>query len=108
VGRTRLDLIPVALAARSLYERAYGTSPPDAHLLERLNGLAYRLASFGPVYAMDDRRSTSRVITDAELAAGHFTNGATELRFVDGRAPILRLAVPEHSIAKAVEALLRT
>jgi hypothetical protein len=107
VSRTRLDLIPVALAARTVYERAYGTSPPDPHLPERLNGLAYLLASSGGLYAMDPHGASARLMSRAELAAGHFRNGATEFHFLDERAPILHLGVAADRLQEVVAALLR-
>jgi hypothetical protein len=101
-----LDLIPVALAARMVYQRAYGVSPPDAHLMERLNGLAYRLASLGGVYALDARRGSCRRLRSRELACGHFRNGGSELHFLNERAPILQLGVTKQCIEKVVDALL--
>ena len=41
IGIAKLELVPVALAARMLYQRAYGMPPPEPHLADRLNGLAY-------------------------------------------------------------------
>jgi hypothetical protein len=46
------DLIPLSVATRLVYLRAYGGPPPSAHLLSRLNGLAYSIAKFAPIYAM--------------------------------------------------------
>jgi hypothetical protein len=99
------NIIPVALAARLLYERAYGASPPDAHLAERLNGLAYRLARSGRVYALEAGRSAPRRLSRDEIARGHFRHGGRELHFLDGRAPILRLGVSEDAIESALNAL---
>jgi hypothetical protein len=33
VGDSKLDLVPLALAARMVYQRAYGISPPQPWLL---------------------------------------------------------------------------
>jgi len=72
---TKHEFIPVALAARAVYEQAFGAALPDAHLLDRLNGLAYCLARFGRVYAIDERRPTPRRLSSEEIACGHFRHG---------------------------------
>jgi hypothetical protein len=99
------DLIPVPLAARMVYQRAYGASPPEAHLEERLNGLAYRLASAGGVYAMEGPKSGPRRLSPGEIASGHFRNGGQELHFLDERAPIRHLGVTQECIEQAVRAI---
>ena len=96
----------MALAARAVYEQAFGAALPDAHLLDRLNGLAYCLARFGRVYAIDQRRPTPRRLSSEEIACGHFRHGGRELHFLDERAPILHLAVTPECIDKAVKGLL--
>jgi hypothetical protein len=100
------ELIPVALAARMLYEQAYGAAPPDAHLMERLNGLAYWLARYGAVYATDARRAAPRRLSPDQIARGHFRHGGSELHFLDGRAPIVQLAVTRECIDNTVQGLL--
>jgi hypothetical protein len=100
------ELIPVAFAARMLYEQAYGASPPDAHLIDRLNGLAYWLARYGEVYATDARRAAPRRLSPEDIARGHFRHGGSELHFLDERAPIVQLAVTRECIENAVKGLL--
>jgi hypothetical protein len=94
------------LAARMLYQRAYGDAPPEAHLDERLNGLAYVLARSGGMYAMEEGRKSPRRVSRDEMASGHFRHGARELHFLDERAPLAHIGVTPACIAKAVEALL--
>ncbi len=96
----------MALAARAVYEQAYGAALPDPHLLDRLNGLAYCLARFGRVYAIDERRATPRRLSAEEIACGHFRHGGKELHFLDQRAPIRHLAVTRECIDRAVKGLL--
>jgi hypothetical protein len=105
VGISKHELIPVALAARIVYQRAYGAAPPEAHLNDRLNGLAYCLASRGRVYAIADRGSPPRRLSRDEIASGHFRNGGKELHFLDERAPLLHIGVTQDCIEKAVKAL---
>jgi hypothetical protein len=89
-----------------VYEQAYGAALPDAHCLERLNGLAYCLARFGRVYAIDARRPAPRPLSREEIACGHFRHGGRELHFLDERAPILHLAVTAECIDSTVRGLL--
>ena len=103
---SKQDLVSLPFAARTVYQRAYGAAPPDAHLDERLNGLAYRLAQWGGVYAMDERMSTPRRLSREELANGHFRHGGKELHFLDERAPILEVAVTRDCMDKAVTVLM--
>jgi len=105
LGASKLDLVPVALAARMLYQRAYGMPPPQLHLAERLNSLAYTLASRGSLYAIEEGKSAPRRLRRDELACGYFRHGGEELHFLDERVPILQLAVNRDSIESAVEDL---
>jgi hypothetical protein len=107
-GASKLDLVPLALGARTVYQRAYGIAPPERHLGERLNSLAYSLARLGILYAIEGARRTARRLTREELARGYFRHGATELHFLDERAPIVELAVTPESIESAVDALRRS
>lgn len=102
---SRHELIPIAHAARILYQRLHGVLPPELHLAERLNGLAYRLAQLGSVYALGGKRSTPRLVSPSVIAKGYFRYGAKELHFLDGRAPLATLAVPEQCIDAAARAI---
>lgn len=99
-------LVPMPLAARMVYERAYGSEPPERHLAERLNGLAYCLASLGPLYALESPEAAPRALSSSELAWGHFRNGGGELHFLDERAPILHVGVTRDCIERAIAALV--
>ena len=100
------DLVALPLAVRMLYQRVYGALPPPAHLVERLNGLAYCLARSGDVYAIDPGKEAPRRLSRREIAAGHFRNGGKELHFIDERAPIVQIGVTRRCVEKAVTALL--
>lgn len=104
-GVSQHNLIPLALAARLLYERAHGRAPPREHLSDRLNALAYRLARLGPVYAIEAGSGAHRRLSPREIAAAHFRHGAAELHFLDERAPLVHLAVTEQCIARALAVL---
>ncbi len=106
VGISKQELIALPLAARTVYQHAYGVAPPQAHLAERLNGLAYRLARSGGLFAMDERMAAPRPLLPEELACGHFRNGASELHFLDERAPIFHIGVTRECMENTVIALL--
>ena len=105
MGASKLDLVPVALAATMVYQRAYGMPPPEPHLADRLNGLAYGLARLGSLYAIEQGRSAPRRLWREELAGAYFRHGGRELHFLDERAPILHIAVNRDSIDSAVDDL---
>ena len=105
IRAAKLDLVPVALAARMVYQRAYGMPPPEPHLADRLNGLAYGLARRGGLYAIEEGKSAPRRLWREELAGAYFRHGGKELHFLDERAPILHIAVGRDSIDSAVEDL---
>jgi hypothetical protein len=102
---SKQDLIPVPLAARMVYQRAYGATPPETHLADRLNGLAYYLASAGGVYAVEEGRAAPRRLSSDEIASGHFRNGGKELHFLDERSPIVNMGVTQECIEQAVRAI---
>lgn len=89
-----------------LYQRVHGALPPEPHLADRLNGLAYRLACLGGLYAIGGKHSAPRRLSREEVARGYFRNGARELHFLDERAPILQIGVTQESIERAARALL--
>lgn len=102
---TKHDLVPVPLAARIVYQRAYGAALPEAHLTDRLNGLAYSLASAGGVYAIEEHKPAPRRLFRDEIVSGHFRNGGKELHFLDERAPILHIGVTQECIENAIRAI---
>ena len=103
---SRHELIPLSLATRLVYLRAYGAPPPSAHLLNRLDALAYSIAEFAAIYAMDAAHEPPRQLSREELATGLFRGGGTELHFLDQRPALTLIGVTEEGIAKTVDALL--
>jgi hypothetical protein len=104
----RQDLVPLALAARIVYLQTCGTRRP-AHVMERLNAAAYWLAEVGAMYAIEGRYRLARRLIRADLAAGVFRYGATELHFLDDRPMLTNIAVTRESVKKTIKviALLR-
>lgn len=106
VGISRQTLVPVSLAARMLYQRVHGAVPPQPHLAERLNGLAYRLARLGCLYSLEGKRSSPRRLSPDEIAGAYFRHGATELHFLDARPPLAAIGVTRECIEAAARVLL--
>jgi hypothetical protein len=104
----QLDLVPVPLAARMVHLRAYGMPPPEPHLAEHLDSLAYGLAREGILYAIVGGERAPRPLAPEELACGYFRHGGKELHFLDERVPICEVAVTRESIERAAEALRRS
>jgi hypothetical protein len=100
----RQDLIPLALAVRIVYLQTRGKGPA-AHVLERMNALAYRLAEIGAVYAVEGPYRLARPLSREELAAAVFRRGATELHFLDERPMLTSIAVTRESVKKTIKVI---
>jgi hypothetical protein len=99
------DLIPLAIAVRILYAHFHGTERPVAHVLERLNALAYSLADVGGTYAIEGEYRLARRLSREELASGVFRHGATELHFLDERPMLTRIAVSRDTVERTIQEL---
>jgi hypothetical protein len=90
------DLIPLDLAAGSLYSRVYSQDRAgnEAVALARLDHLAAAIASQGTLYTYDAQRPGAITKVDhATLLHGRFCDGGKMLAFNDGRPPLHNLAV---------------
>lgn len=68
--------------------------------------VALALASLMAIYRRDEKSDTVERLSDAQLAAGRFTRGATRLEFRD-RPPLRSLMVSREELPGALERLLR-
>ena len=103
------DLIPLDLAVRvifrTVYEEQVGqffSSRDGAHL----DGLGYAVASLRTIYTYQIDGKGLRPLAKEEISTGLFRGGAKEMYFVDGRPPLVRLALAAsevHAIAKALK-----
>lgn len=88
-------LVSLAIAARMVHRRAY---PQQYAIAEpalsepQLDALAHVIASLAAVYTVNYRSARYRQLGEAELAGALFRDGAREIAFGDGRAPIRCLA----------------
>lgn len=97
------ELVPLGLATRVISARVY---PGDSVCTpERLSGIAHVIAALAPLYTHSADGANIRRLAEEELRAGNFRKGGGELRFIDGRAPIDNLAVPQGSIEEVVRLL---
>jgi hypothetical protein len=103
----REDLIPLALAVRIVYLQTRGNGAA-AHVLERLNAVAYSLAGIGAIYAIDGPYRLARPLSREELAAAVFRQGATEMHFLDDRPMLKRIAVTRESVEKTIKVMALT
>jgi hypothetical protein len=99
------DLVPLPFAVRMVYLLGHGFGPPAAHLLYRLDGLAYSLAAACTLYVLEGPELPPRPLRPDELASGHFRNGAQEFQFLDDRQPITHIGVTRDGIEKAITSL---
>jgi hypothetical protein len=98
------DLIPLALAVRIVYLQMRGKGPA-AHVLERLNAVAYSLAAAGAMYAIEGPYRLARRLSREELAAAVFRRGATEIHFLDERPVLTKIAVTRESVEKTIKVI---
>jgi hypothetical protein len=100
------DLVPLELAARTIYQRVYAYEHGTAGVactLEHLNGIAYAVAALVAVFTHD--HDTVRRLNEDEMVKGLFREGGRSLIFLDGRSSIGHLAVHAETIEQVARAL---
>jgi hypothetical protein len=98
------DFIPLARAAILAHERLFpGHSVKES---KSLDVVALALSALIPLYTRDARTDELERVSEAQVAAGRFTRGATRLEFRD-RAPIGGLVVAREDLGGALERLVR-
>jgi hypothetical protein len=97
------ELVPLGLATRSISARVYAGA--SVCTPERLTGIAHVMAALAPLYTHSTDGTNIRRLTEEELRSGHFRKGGGELHFIDGRAPIDNIAVPNGSVEEVVRLL---
>ena len=100
------DLIPLQLAALSIFRQVYDGRIRPARLDAHLDALAYTIAELVPLYVYERDGRALRPLTEAELADGLFRDGARGLCYPDGRAPIDDLAVSVKDVQAVIWTLL--
>jgi hypothetical protein len=104
------DLVPLELAARTIYQRVYEEQHRNtgrACGVDELNGIAYAIISLLPIFTYDDNPQTLRQLSDDEVLKGLLRDGGRMLIFIDGRATIPNLAVSTTELER-VAVLLQT
>jgi hypothetical protein len=95
-------LVPLELAVRHIFKNVYG----PVTSLDKLNGLAMAIAALATIF-QSDKESTKlpRAIPASVAFSGMFRGGGKELRFVDGRAPLLALCMKAEDVSYVIGVL---
>ena len=104
------DLVPLDLAARTIYRRVYEEQHRNAGVacgVDQLNGIAYTIISLVPTYTYDQDPQDLRQLSADEVLKGLLREGGRSMIFLDGRATIPVLAVSSAELNR-VENALRT
>ncbi len=91
-------------AAKAGCLQAAGGAPRQFSDTE-LNAMADLLARMVTVFFVADDQATAKPLTERELRAGTFSDGARVIRFVDGRPPITDLVVTRTALNSALHVL---
>lgn len=102
------DLVALSSAAATAYLTLARPAVSPRVLPEGLRDIAaIALAACIPIYGAHDAQEPLRRLADADLAGGSFVQGATRLKFADGRRAFVRLAVTTADFAEALWRLKR-
>lgn len=97
------DYLPLARAAALAHERLYPEQPHKE--TKTLDLLALALSALVPLYQRDMDSGAVRRLSEAELAAGRFTRGATTVEFTH-RPPLRFLLVERAALHGAIQQLM--
>lgn len=98
-------VIPLSTAAGLVLVRVDPDHDPrHPRSADARNIAAVALSALIPIYKRDREDALQRM-TEEELAAGSFVEGASRFAFRDGRAAVQQLAVKESDAEKAVETI---
>jgi hypothetical protein len=96
------EYIPLARAAALIHERLF---PGHAKESKTLDMIAVALSALVPLYQRDMKGGGLQPVSEADVAAGRFTRGATTLEIAH-RTPLRYLVVSRGSLAQATAALV--
>lgn len=99
------DLMPLDLAVLTISRRVYEARSVSSRDFGHLDGLAYMIAGVWPIYVYEEHGTGFRRLTSEEISHAIFRSGGKEMRFVDGRAPLQRLAVHAETVSAAAAIL---
>src|SRR2546423_10476665 len=98
------EFIPLARAAAMVHDRLFPGQPSKDS--KTLDLIALALSELVPMYQRDMETGALRALTQAEVATGRFTRGATTLE-VAGRPALRYLVVSREQALGAAETLAR-
>jgi hypothetical protein len=102
------DLMPLDLAVLTIFRRVYEGRLKNANSSRdfgHLDGLACVIAGVWPIYVYEEQGTAFRRVTGQEVSLALFRAGGKEMRFIDGRPPLQRLAVHVETVNAAVAIL---
>jgi len=95
-------LVPLELAVPLIFWEVYGSMGS----IDKLNGLAMAVAALATVYQSNkESPMVARVVPPSVMFSGMFLGGGKELRFVDGRAPLVSLGVKAEDVSYVIGVL---
>lgn len=98
------EYLPLPRAAALAYARLF--SEERVKDAKKLDLLAVAISALIPVYQEEEKGGTLRALTQAELARGRFTRGATRLE-LPGREPLRFLVVSRAELYPAIERIAK-
>lgn len=100
---TAAEFIPLARAAALAHDRLFPEQP--AKESKTLDVIALALSALIPLYQRDMESGALRAVSEADVAGGRFTRGATTLEFAN-RPPLRFLVVSRAELPGAIEKLM--
>ena len=94
--------LPLARAAALAHDHLYPDQPHKE--TKTLDVIALALSALLPLYQRDMETGAVRAVSEAELAAGRFTRGATTVEFAN-RPPLRFLLVERERLGEAIRRL---
>ena len=98
------EFIPLARAAAMVHDRLFPGQPSKDS--KTLDLIALALSELLPLYQRDMETGALRALSQAEVAAGRFTRGATTME-ITGRPALRYLVVSREQTLGAAETLAR-
>jgi hypothetical protein len=99
-------MVPLTRALEEIAAHVYAPGEAQAPMVrtDLFDGLACTVSVLAAMFVLDGGASPRR-LAEQELDKALFRNGGAEMYFVDGRPPIVNLAVTREGIAKVIRIL---
>lgn len=101
------EYLPLPMAAAIAYFRVVEHEEREPSSEGLLNVVASALSVWVPVYGSRKPGEPRARLNDGEVARGKFCDGASRLRFRDGKPPVENLAILQCDLEAAIRRLKR-